>query len=99
MTRSTTLYNALQRSTTLQNVPNHQLVVANAITSGNLLGTFQEPSGNPSETLHGSSGDRLETFGNIPGTVAAIRFYFRDASGTSSGFPSGIRVAMLILKL
>ena len=67
------------------------MVVANAITSRNLPGTltFWERSGNPSETLHGSSGDRLETFGNIPGAVTAVRFYFRDASGTSSGFPSG----------
>ena len=82
-------YNALQCSTILQNAPKHQMVVANAITSGNLPGTVREHSGTPLETLHGSSADHLETFGNIPGAVTAIRFYLRDASGTSSGFPSG----------
>ena len=82
--RSTMLYNALQRSN-----PNHQLVVENSITSGSLPETFREPSGNLSETFHSSSGDRLETFGNITGAVTAVRFYFRDASGTSSRFPSG----------
>ena len=39
-------YNALQCSTILQNAPKHQMVLANAITSGNLPGTFREPSGN-----------------------------------------------------
>ena len=80
------LYNALQRS---KHAPKHQLVVANAITSGNLAGNFQEPSGNLSETFHSSSGDRLDIFRNIPGAITAVRFYFRVASGTSSGFPSG----------
>ena len=47
---------------------------------------FQEPSGNLSETFHGSSRYLLETVGNLQGVVTAVRFYFRVASGTSSGF-------------
>ena len=91
MTRSATLYNA-------QNVPKHQLVVANAITSGNLLGTFWESLGNhmdPLETFLKPLrifGERLplsvSTSGSLPGRLP------RFLPG-----PSGIRVAMLILKL
>ena len=57
--------------------------------SGNLPGTFQETFGNLSGTFRVSSESHLETFGNISGAVTAVRFHFRVASRTSSGFPSG----------
>ena len=65
------------------------MAVANAITSGNLPENFQEPSGNLSETFHGFSRYLLDTVETLQGVVTAVRFYFRVASGTSSGFPSG----------
>ena len=81
MTR-TTLYNALNcsKSSIGRGKRDHFRE-----PSGNLPGIFRNLSG----AFHGSSRYLLETVENLQGVVTAVRFYFRVASGTSSGFPSG----------
>ena len=89
----------MTRSTTLCNAPKCS---KSSIGRGK-RDHFREPSGNLSETFHGSSRYLLETVVNLQGVVTAVRVSTsRSLPGRLPGFlpgPSRIRVAMLMLKL